>query len=133
MVIHVYSVLIKMDLIDVIDLYAALPETVEETPFGPDVLVYKVCGKMFATASPDEVPARINVKCDPEKAVELREKYESILPGYHMNKKHWNTILLNGGVPQELLKELIKHSYQLVVKGLKKEDRERLLLRIDSE
>ena len=83
-------------------------------PFGPDVLVYKVGGKMFALAIPDDFPPRINLKCDPERAMELRDRFPSILPGYHMNKKHWNTILLDGRVPPALLRDLIDHSYLLV-------------------
>ena len=76
--------------------------TTEETPFGPEVLVYKVCGKMFALAAPEDVPARMNLKCDPEQALDLRDQYEGITPGYHMNKKHWNTVLLDGSVPGAL-------------------------------
>ena len=115
-----------MDLMEMIDYCLSLPEAVEETPFGPDVLVYKVCGKMFAATSPDDVPSRINLKCDPDKALDLRDKYEGIIPGFHMNKKHWNTILLDGEIPSELLKDLTKHSYDLVVASLKKADRERI-------
>jgi len=116
-----------MYLADVIEYYMSLREVEETTPFGPDVLVYKVCGKMFATAAPDDVPARINLKCDPDRAVELRDEYGSIIPGYHMNKKHWNTLVLDGEVPAPLVVELIKHSYELVVRSLKKADRDRLL------
>lgn len=91
----------------------------EELPFGPDTLVFKVMGKMFALASLDEVPLRANLKCDPEKALELREEYEdSILPGYHMNKQHWNTIILDGRLNPKFVFELIDHSYELVVDGL---------------
>ena len=75
------------------------PETTEETPFGPEVLVYKVAGKMFATFSPDDFPVRMNLKCDPERAIELRDEYEAILPGYHMNKRHWNTVVLTAACP----------------------------------
>lgn len=98
----------------------------ETTPFGPDVLVYKVYGKVFALTAPDEVPSRVNLKCDPDRALDLRDKYEAIIPGYHMNKKHWNTVYLDETVPAELARELIDHSYELVVKGLKKSDREKL-------
>ena len=98
----------------------------EECPFGPEVPVYKVLGKMFALLSPDEVPASMNLKCDPERALDLRDQYESILPGYHMSKKHWNTLILDGSLPSPLIKELIDHSYELVVGGLTKKDREKL-------
>jgi len=104
----------------------AFPGVTEECPFGPEVPVYKVLGKMFALLSPDEVPASMNVKCDPERALDLRDQYESILPGYHMSKKHWNTLLLDGSLPSPLIKELIDHSYELVVGGLTKKDREKL-------
>lgn len=109
------------------DLMLSLPETTEETPFGPDVLVYKVAGKMFATLSPEDVPAQMNLKCDPDRALDLRENYPStILPGYHMNKRHWNTLVLNGSLPPSLVSELIRHSYELVVANLPKKDRLRL-------
>ncbi|MFD1094844.1 MmcQ/YjbR family DNA-binding protein [Salegentibacter chungangensis] len=93
----------------------------EELPFGPDNLVFKVMGKMFSIASLDEVPLRVNLKCDPERAIELREEYEeNILPGYHMNKQHWNTLVLDGRLDPKLVLELINHSYELVVKSLPK-------------
>ncbi|WP_435693108.1 MmcQ/YjbR family DNA-binding protein [Rubritalea sp.] len=104
----------------------ALPEVEETTPFGPDALVYKVAGKMFAVTQPDDVPSRMNLKCDPDRALELRDQYDSIKPGRHMNKRHWNTVLLDGGVPDELLTELVKHSYELVVARMKKVERERI-------
>lgn len=91
----------------------------EELPFGPDTLVFKVMGKMFALASLDEVPLRVNLKCDPDKALQLREEHEdSILPGYHMNKQHWNTLILDGRLNPKLVFELTDHSYELVVAGL---------------
>ena len=101
----------------------------EELPFGPDTLVFKVIGKMFALASLDEIPLRANLKCDPEKTIELRETHDqSILPGYHMNKKHWNTIKLDGTVPAKEISRMIDNSYGLVVKSLKKSERDQLLL-----
>ena len=88
---------------------------VEETlPFGPDTLVFKVSEKVFLLTGLDSEGFRFNVKCDPEKALELREEYSCVLPGYHMNKKHWNTILVDGSVPIKLLKEWIDDSYTLV-------------------
>ena len=95
-------------------------------PFGPDVLVYKVGGKMFALVIPDDFPPSVNLKCDPNRALELRDRYEDIQPGYHMNKRHWNTVTLDGSLPAALLRELIEHSYQLVVRGLPKKVREGL-------
>lgn len=88
---------------------------VEETlPFGPDTLVYKVNGKIFLLLGLDGEDLRFNVKCDPEKALELREEYSCVLPGFHMNKKHWNTIVVDGSVSLKILKEWIGHSYDLV-------------------
>ncbi len=98
----------------------AKPEVSEETPFGPEVLVYKVLGKMFATLGFEDEVGRVNLKCDPERALELRDEHEAILPGYHMNKKHWNTLVLDDSLPGDLVRELIDHSYDLVVKGMPK-------------
>ena len=104
----------------------AMEKVTEETPFGPDVLVYKVLGKMFATLGFEDEVGRMNLKCDPEWAVELREEYEAILPGYHMNKKHWNTLVLDGSLEANLVVELMEHSYGLVVAGMPKKLREEL-------
>ena len=109
-----------MDLPDVIARFLSKPGAEEATPFGPDVIVYKVGGKMFALTVPEDFPARINLKCDPERAVILRDEYESILPGYHMNKRHWNTLVLDGSLPSRLVGELIDHSYDLVAASLPK-------------
>ena len=97
------------------------------TPFGEDVLVFKVGGKMFALAALDEVPARVNLKCDPDLALELRDHYEQVRPGYHMNKKHWNTVEIDSGIPEAELCKMIDHSYELVVKSLPKAKRAKLL------
>lgn len=83
-------------------------------PFGPDVVVFKVSGKIFLLLSLDTAQTQFNVKCNPEKAEELREAYSCVLPGYHMNKKHWNTIIINGTVPAHTLQSWIDHSYDLV-------------------
>jgi len=99
------------------------PDATEGTPFGPDVLVFKVRGKMFALAALDEVPVRVNLKCEPDLALELRDRYEQVTPGYHMNKKHWNTVEIGTGIPEVELRSMIDHSYQLVVKGLPKASR----------
>ena len=101
----------------------AKPGVTEERPFGPDVLVFKVAGKMFALA-PLEYFASVNLKCDPERTIELRERYAGIVPGYHMNKKHWNTVAADGSVPDRLLLELAEHSYELVKASLPKKVRE---------
>lgn len=99
-------------------LMLTMKEVTEETPFGPEVLVYKVLGKMFATIGFKDEIGQMNLKCDPERAVELRDEYEAIIPGWHMNKKHWNTLVLDESLPADLVSELIEHSYDLVVKGL---------------
>src|SRR3982751_930178 len=91
------------------------PHVTEGTPFGEDVLVFKVAGKMFALAALDEVPATANLKCDPDRALELRDRYEQVRPGYHMNKKHWNTVDLAGSIPRAELRKMVDHSYELVV------------------
>lgn len=109
-----------MDLPDAIAHCLSKPGAEETTPFGPEVLVYKIGGKVFALTDPDQFPARMNLKCDPDRAVKLRDEYDSVLPGFHMNKKHWNTIVLDGSLPGKLVKEMIDHSYELVVKGLPK-------------
>jgi predicted DNA-binding protein (MmcQ/YjbR family) len=96
------------------------PKVTESTPFGPDTIVFKVGGKIFALASLDDVPTHVNLKCDPEHALDLRDRYEEVQPGYHMNKKHWNTIELGGRIPDAELRRMIDHSYELVVSRLPK-------------
>ena len=91
--------------------------TSEGFPFGEDTLVFKVMDKMFALTQ-IEVFESVNLKCDPEKAVEFREKYNEIKPGYHMNKKHWNTVSMNGSLSDRFILDMIDHSYNLVVKSL---------------
>ena len=98
----------------------------ESTPFGDDTLVFKVAGKMFALAALDEVPTTVNLKCDPDLALELRDRYEQVRPGYHMNKKHWNTIELSGEIPDAEIIRMIDHSYDLVLASLPKKQRARL-------
>ncbi|MEI7735910.1 MAG: MmcQ/YjbR family DNA-binding protein [Ferruginibacter sp.] len=93
------------------------PGVTEGFPFGEDTLVFKVKEKIFLLTGLDSSPLQFNVKCDPDKAIDLREEFpDSILPGYHMNKKHWNTVIVNGSVSNRLLKELIDHSFDLVSK-----------------
>jgi len=94
----------------------------EDMPFGDDTLVFRVMDKIFLLLNL-EGALSINLKCDPEKAIQLREEYSSIIPGYHMNKKYWNTIFLDGSVPDALLLEMIDHSYDEVIKGLSGKDR----------
>lgn len=92
----------------------------EELPFGPDTLVFKVMGKMYALCALERLPPQVNLKCDPERAVRLREDYDgAIIPGYHMSKVHWNTLFLEH-LPPKLILELVDHSYDLVVSGLTK-------------
>lgn len=94
---------------------------IEEFPFDEATLVFKVMGKMFALTGLDDEETTINLKCDPEYAIELREKFnEDILPGYHMNKQHWNTVNYSGGLKDDFVKQLVDHSYELVVSGLTK-------------
>lgn len=90
------------------------PDVEETLPFGPDTLVYKVNGKIFLLVGLDSDTLQFNVKCDPEKAIELREEFPCVSPGYHMNKKHWNTIRVDGSVSLAQLKEWIDSSYNLV-------------------
>jgi predicted DNA-binding protein (MmcQ/YjbR family) len=92
----------------------------ESMPFGEGVLVFKVAGKIFALAALDEIPATVNLKCDPDLALELRDRYDQVQPGYHMNKKHWNTVEIDSGVPEAELRKMIDDSYDLIVKSLPK-------------
>lgn len=108
------------------DYCLAKPGTTEETPFGPDTLVFKVMNKMYALSG-IETFEFINLKCDPEYAIELREKFDgNIRPGYHMNKKLWNSVDTDGSVPDKLIIELIDQSYDLIVSSLPKKDKEAL-------
>jgi len=88
--------------------------------------VFKVRGKMFALAALEEVPTTVNLKCDPDLALELRDRYEQIQPGYHMNKKHWNTVEIESGIPDAEVREMIDHSYELVTQSLSKAERKKL-------
>ena len=98
----------------------------EDSPFGPEHIVFKVGGKMFALLAFEEIPPTANLKCDPDLALELRDRYEEVRPGYHMNKKHWNTVQIGGAIPQQELTKMIDHSYELVVRSLPRAERERL-------
>ena len=104
----------------------------EDFPFGPDTLVFKVAGKMFMLVGLDDDPLRINVKCEPEHAEALRAIYPSVYAGYHMNKRHWNTVILDGSIPDEVVLEMVDDSYELVVKSLTKRERSGLKQRPQS-
>lgn len=93
-------------------------DVTEQIPFGPDTLVYKVSGKLFALTGLDEVPGSCNLKCDPDRAELLREQHAAIIPGYHMNKKHWNTVIWDGSISDQLILQLIDHSYELVLAAI---------------
>ncbi len=100
--------------------------TTSSYPFDDTTLVFKVINKIFALIAEDETPLRINLKCDPDEAQILRGMHKSIISGYHMNKEHWNTIILDGNLPDELIYKMIDDSYNLVLKGLTKADRKKL-------
>ena len=107
--------------------YCLSKKGVEEAcPFDEETLVFKVGGKMFALIPLEKIPLQINLKCDPEKAIELREACEYIQPGWHMSKKHWNTVIIEGNIRWHDLKELIDHSYDEVVEGFSKSKKEKL-------
>lgn len=111
----------------------ARPEAREDFPFGPDVAVMKVRGRMFATLAQGGDSARANLKCDPDEALMLRDIFDAVIPGYHMNKRHWNTVILDGDVPTFEIERMIDRSYGLVVKALKKREREALILAYGQE
>jgi len=105
--------------------YCLSKKAVQETlPFGPDTLVYKVMGKMFLLTGFENDPLTFNVKCDPEKVTDLREEFSCVQPGYHMNKKHWNTVVVDGSVSDEQLMAWIDHSYDMVVSGLSNKEKQ---------
>ena len=102
------------------------PGVQEHFPFGEGTIVYKVGDKIFLLANLTE-GNRFNAKCDPDRAVELREQHEEVMPGYHMNKKHWNTVLMDGRLPVKLLHEIIDHSYELIFKSLPRKTQAEIL------
>lgn len=116
-----------MNIEDFRDFCLSLPGATEELPFGPDTLVFKVGGKLFALTDLQTFGS-FNVKCDPEHAAELRERYDYVLPGFHMNKKHWNTVLIGTGATEAQLRQWITDSYQLIVAALPKAVREALVV-----
>lgn len=105
-----------MNIEEIREFALSLKNVDESFPFGNDTLVFKVDNKIFLLASLSSEKLQFNVKCNPEKAIELREQYSSVLPGYHMNKKHWNTVVVDGELSAKQLKEFIRHSYSLVAK-----------------
>ena len=103
--------------------FLSLPESLEDFPFGPDTPVFKIKKKMFGFLRHKNGIAHINLKCKPEEAMVIRDIFEAVIPGYHMNKEHWNTVILNGTVPREEVEKMIDTSYSLVVGNLRKSDR----------
>ncbi|MGX4692320.1 MmcQ/YjbR family DNA-binding protein [Streptomyces sp. JNUCC 63] len=105
----------------------SLNAVVEDFPFNPETSVFRVQGRLFALSALDTRPLKVNLKCDPEDAIRLRTEYEGlIVPGYHQNKRHWNTVTVGAGLPDRLVRELIEDSYDLVVAGLPRAERLRL-------
>jgi predicted DNA-binding protein (MmcQ/YjbR family) len=102
------------------------PGAIEDFPFGPEHSVFKVSGKMFALSALDRAPLEVSVKCEPELALSLRDSYPAIRPGYHLNKRHWNTITIDGSLPDQLVRDMIEDSYDLVVSALPKRVRNQL-------
>jgi predicted DNA-binding protein (MmcQ/YjbR family) len=108
------------------------PEVTESTPFDETTVVFKTAGKLFALVDWDEKPLRFNLKCDPAKVEQLRDRYACVLPGYHMNKKHWNTVVYDGSVDDAMFLEWVEHSFYRVVQGLPKAKQKELLARWDA-
>jgi predicted DNA-binding protein (MmcQ/YjbR family) len=111
----------------VTDYLGAKPGASSSYPFGPGALVFKVGNKMFALLADDESPLVLNLKCDPDEALALRAAHGGITGAYHMNKKHWNSVVLDGSISDSLVREMIEHSYELVVASLSKAKRDKLL------
>lgn len=111
---------------DVLAICGQLPGAVEDYPFGDGVAVFKVGGRMFAVVALTDEPGSVNLKCDPELAIALRSRYSAVRPGYHQNKRHWNTVDLDGSIPDAECQEMITHSYDLVAAQLPRAERTRL-------
>ena len=111
---------------DVLAFCSTMASAAEDYPFGDDVAVFKVGGKMFALVMLDGEPGFVNLKCDPDLALELRARYAAIRPGYHANKRHWNSVDLDGSIEGDELQEMIEHSYALIVNALPRADRARI-------
>lgn len=112
---------------ELLELCTTLPGAVEDYPFGDGVAVFKIGGRMFALVPLAAEPAGMTVKCDPELALALRATYAAVRPGYHTNKRHWNTVALDGSIPDDELREMVAHSYELVVAKLPRRERPRPL------
>ena len=113
-----------MDLVRVVA--TGLPEVTEEQPFREGLPVFKVAGKVFAIWDPNDMPSRVTLKCDPDLALELRAQYAAVTPGYHTNKRLWNTVVLDGTVPDDEVEELIRHAWEQAVGTLNRADRDRV-------
>lgn len=109
------------------------PEVVELYPFGSDSPSYKICHKVFATLSYLHGTGQLNLKSDPDEATRLRDTYDAVVPGHHMNKRHWNTIILNDSIPEDVLIRMIDHSYSIVVQGLPQDQQDGLVKRNGEE
>lgn len=121
------AIFVKMNIEELRNYCLSLKGVTESLPFGPETLVFKVMNKVFLLTGLDNEPLQFNAKCEPEKAIELREQYPCVIPGYHMNKKHWNTIVVDGSVSNDVLKQWINDSYKLVANGLTKKEKQELL------
>jgi predicted DNA-binding protein (MmcQ/YjbR family) len=110
-----------------------MPGAVEDFPFGPAPSVFKVGGKIFAISTFQSRPLQISVKCDPDLAEQLRSTYDAVAPGYHLNKRHWNTITIDGSLPDATVFDMVEDSYDLVLAGLSKAARKRLGLQQEPE
>ena len=108
------------------DFCLSMPSVTEDMPFDETTLCFRVGGKIFAITDIEDRPITVNLKCDPEKAVELREKHDFIKPGWHMNKKHWNTVNLESEISEELFRELVTHSYDLIFSKLPKKIKDKI-------
>ena len=115
-----------MDAAELREWCLAQPGAGEEFPFGPETSVFKVAGKMFALSALGRLPLEVSAKCEPELADRLRAGYAAIRPGYHLNKRHWNTVVLDGSLPDEMVLDMLEDSYDLVVSALPRATRERL-------
>ena len=111
-----------MNIEDLRNFCLSLKGTEEGFPFDESTIVFKVKGKLYCLTNIDNF-GQVNVKCDPEKAIELREQYDAVIPGYHMNKKHWNSLKMDGSLSSEFIKECITHSYELIVAALPKKSK----------
>lgn len=116
---------------DISSAVADWPKVTEDEPFGPGVAVYKVAGKVFAILQGENHPPQVTLKCEPALAMELRAQFPAVHPGYHMNKTHWNTVVLDGSIPEPELHDMLEHSYARVVAGLPKAVRAGIALRND--